>query len=195
MHEPRGHDPDISELIARIASDVHRRAAPAGMGTKIVAVDGLAGSGKSTFAHHLAAALDARVVPTDDFASWDDPVDWWPTLLERLLVPLARGQTAHYEKSHWGGPMDGLPMTVEPGGNLVLEGVTASREAFAPYLTYAIWVEAPAALRLRRGLDRDGAGALSQWREWMAVEDEYLRRERPDERADLVVHGDRDLWT
>lgn len=189
-------EPSLDALLARIGEEVLGRPAPEGMATKIVAVDGLAGSGKSTFARHLARALGgATVIPTDDFASWDDPVDWWPKLVERLLVPLSRGEAACYEKSHWGGPSDGQPVTVEPAGLLVLEGVTASREAFAPYLTYAIWIESPPELRLRRGLDRDGEDALSQWREWMDVEEEYLRREKPDERADLVIHGDRDLWT
>ena len=113
----------------------------------------------------------------------------------RALEPLSRGEPARYETSHWGGPTDGQPVTVEPAGVVVLEGVTASREAFAPYLTYAIWVETPAELRLRRGLDRDGDDAVSQWHEWMAAEEEYRRREKPEDRADLVIPGDLDLWT
>ena len=63
-----------------------------------------------------------------------------------------------------------------------------------PYVTYSIWVDAPAEVRLQRGLDRDGPAALEQWQAWMAEEDEYRSRERPDERADLVIRGDRDLW-
>jgi uridine kinase len=78
---------------------------------------------------------------------------------------------------------------------VILEGVTAAREAFAPYLTYAIWVEAPESLRLRRGLERDGQSVRKQWELWMADEASYQSRERPEERADLVIRGDRDLWT
>ena len=84
--------------------------------------------------------------------------------------------------------------TVEAAEILVLEGVTASRDAFRPYLTYAIWVESPPELRLRRGLERDGDYALEAWQAWMAEEDRYRERERPDERADIVVRGDADLW-
>jgi hypothetical protein len=47
---------------------------------------------------------------------------------------------------------------------------------------------------LQRGLDRDGPDALEQWQAWMAEEDRYCVRERPDERADLVIHGDRNVW-
>lgn len=71
---------------------------------------------------------------------------------------------------------------------LVLEGVSASREAFAPYLSLR-WVSTPRRERLRRGLERDGLGALSLWQEWMAQEDDYIAAEHPDERADLHVSG------
>ena len=165
------------------------------MATRIVAVDGLGGSGKSSFARHLAGAFGGvPIVQTDDFASWDNPIDWWPELLERVLVPLSRGETARFERSSWGPGTGGERVIVEPTDVLILEGVTATREAFMPYVTYSIWVDAPAEVRLQRGLDRDGSDALEQWQAWMTQEDEYRSRERPDERADLVIRGDRDLW-
>ena len=73
--------------------------------------------------------------------------------------------------------------------------MTASRELFRPYLTYTIWIEASRDVCLRRGLERDGEEARSHWERWIAEEDSYRRREQPDARADLVVNGERDLWT
>jgi uridine kinase len=166
------------------------------MATRIVAIDGLGGSGKSSFALHLARELGgAVIVQTDDFATWDNPIDWWPDLLERVLVPISRGESARFTRSRWGREADGELVVVQPTEFLILEGVTASCDAFAPYLTYSIWVEAPEPLRLQRGLDRDGPSAGAQWEAWMAQEERYRSRERPDERADLVVRGDRDLWS
>ena len=43
-------------------------------------------------------------------------------------------------------------------------------------------------------VERDGQAALKQWEAWMAAEDRYRSTERPDERADLVVRGDCNLW-
>jgi uridine kinase len=189
-------DDGLEGLLARIAREVRERRPPEGMSTRIVAVDGHGGSGKSSFARHLARALgEVPIVQTDDFASWDNPIDWWPQLLERVLIPLSRNQPARFERSRWGGERDGERVEIEPTEFVILEGVTASREAFAPYVTYSIWVEAPEQLRLQRGLERDGPEALEQWRAWVAEEDRYRVRERPDERADLVIQGDRNLWT
>jgi uridine kinase len=160
--------------------------------TRIVAVDGRGGAGKSTLAERLASELDATIVHTDDFASWESPVEWWPALLEQVLEPLARGETAAFVPNSWGGPPKER-VVVEPGGIVVLEGVTSSRAAFRPYLAFSIWVETPRELCLQRGLERDGDDALPQWEAWMAAEDAYIAAERPHEHADLVVRGDEPL--
>src|SRR5215212_9991964 len=78
--------PADRQLLARIRG----ASAPAGMSTRIVAVDGPGGAGKSTLAAALAAELDAPVVHTDDFASWDNPLDWWPRAIHQVLEPLTR---------------------------------------------------------------------------------------------------------
>jgi uridine kinase len=160
--------------------------------TRIVAVDGRGGAGKSTLAERLARELGATIVHTDDFASWENPVDWWPALLEQVLEPLARGEPAAFVPNSWGGPPKER-VVVEPGGVVVLEGVTASRAAFRPYLAYSIWVETPRELCLARGLERDGEEARPQWEAWMEAEDAYIAAERPAEHADLIVRGDEPL--
>lgn len=166
-----------------------RRRPPGGITTRVVAVDGPGGAGKTTFAARLSGELGgAQVAQTDDFASWDNPVDWWPRCIAELLAPLADGQIARYAPTAWGGEAR-EPIEIAPAQVVILEGVTASRESFRPYLAYCIWIETPGEVRLRRGLDRDGAGARAQWERWMAEEDGYVARERPQERADIVVPG------
>lgn len=164
------------------------------MTTRIIAVDGPGGAGKSSLAAYLARELDAPIVHTDDFASWDNPIEWWPDLIEKVLSPLATGRPARYTPATWGGPKK-EEIVIEPGAFVVLDGVTASREAFRRYLAYSIWIETPRQLRLRRGLDRDGENAREAWNRWMAEEDAYVEREQPAHRADVVLPGDADLWT
>lgn len=180
----------LQDLPAAIASS----RAPAGVHTRIVAVDGAGAAGKTSLAEWLARTFDSQVVHTDDFASWEEPVEWWPRLLELVLEPLAAGRAARYEPTAWGGKKR-APVQIEPSGIVVLEGVTASRHAFQPYLTYSIWIETPRDLRLQRGLRRDGPEARAQWEEWMNAEDRYIERERPADRADVVLRGDCGCWT
>jgi uridine kinase len=164
------------------------------MTTKIVAVDGPGAAGKTTFAARLARELGGvQVVSTDDFASWDEPLELWPRLLEGALEPLSRNEIGRYRRTDWDRTGVEAWGEVRPAEFVILEGVSASRQAFRPYLAYSIWVETARDLRLRRGLERDGGNARAQWERWMAEEDDYVELERPQERADLVVRGDQEL--
>ena len=184
---------DGESLLRQAMDEIRRAKAPDGMTTRVIAVDGPGGAGKTTVSKWLAAELEAPIVQTDDFASWENPTEWWPDLLTKVLEPLARGESARYVPTSWGGPPRD-EVTVKPSQFLILEGVTASREAFRPYLAYSIWIETPRELRLQRGLERDGEQKREQWNEWMAGEDRYVEREQPAEHADLVLPGDRGLW-
>ena len=192
---PPAYDPrvarDREDLLARIATEVAGRNPPGRMTTRVVAIDGPGGAGKSTLAACLAAHLGgAEIVHTDDFASWENPIDWWPRLIADVLEPLARNdEVVRFEASVWEPGRVPAWVELRPTPVVIVEGVTASRAAFRPYLTYAIWIDTPADVRLARGLDRDGPASRSQWERWMAAEEEYRIRERPDERADLVVSG------
>jgi uridine kinase len=181
--------PELRHLVDAIRS----AKLPAGMVTRIIAIDGPGGAGKSSLAERLARELDAPVVHTDDFASWDNPIEWWPDLIEKVFRPIAAGQAASYRPTSWGGPAK-PEVVIEPASFVILEGVSASREAFRPYLAYSIWIETPRGVRLRRGLQRDGEHARDNWDRWMAEEDTYAEREQPASHADAVLRGDADLW-
>ncbi len=52
-----------------------------------------------------------------------------------------------------------------------------------------VWLEAAAAVREKRALERDGAVFAPYWERWAAQEDAMLARERTPERADVVIDG------
>ena len=169
---------------------------PEGIKTRIVAIDGCGGAGKSTLAAKLAALLDdCPLIHTDDFASWDRPLDWYPRMITQVLEPLGQNRPTRYQKFDWQANQLGQWETVKPCSFVILEGVSSSRSEFRPYLSFAIFVETDPELRLQRGLERDGEEALPLWQQWMAEEDAYLLRDRPEEYADVVISGNTgDLW-
>ena len=159
-------------------------------GSRLVAIDGPGGAGKTAFAERLSHALgDATIVQTDDFASWDDPLGWWPRLEAEVLEPLARGRIARYRAYDWAARKPGPRRVVRPADVVILEGVSSARAAVTDRLTYAIWIDAPAEVRLRRGLERDGKKARPNWERWMAEEDAFFAKDPVRERADVIVDG------
>ncbi len=157
---------------------------------RLVAVDGPGGAGKSTFARELSeAAGGAPVVHTDDFAAADNPIDWWPRLLEQVIEPLARGDAAHYQRYDWPSETLAEWHTIEPAPIVIIEGVSAGRSEWAAHLSFLIWIETPPEERLRRGVNRDGIAALNDWEAYQASEDAHYERDPTRERADVVIDG------
>ena len=53
-----------------------------------ISIDGRGGSGKSTLARWLSEKLGHQIVETDDFATWENPFDWWPLVIEQVFGPI-----------------------------------------------------------------------------------------------------------
>ncbi|MDR7301796.1 uridine kinase family protein [Haloactinomyces albus] len=164
-------------------------------GVRLVAVDGPSGSGKSTLADALVAELtrrgsDVRLVRTDDFATWDEPVQWWPKLVEGVLDPLRRGERGRYRRVEWprGEPVPGAMVDVDVPQVLVVEGVSAARASIADLVSQAIWVEfAGQRQRLERAVAREGEDARPHLRRWQELEREWFDSDDTRARADVVL--------
>ncbi|MCM0677870.1 hypothetical protein NCC78_24805 [Micromonospora phytophila] len=187
----------VFEAYARLARRV--LAGPARLGrTRLVAVDGPSGAGKSVFAARLADALAALsggerppVVHTDDLLDgWDDQLTFWPRLEESVLAPLRAGRPGAYHRYSWvRRSFLPRPVPVPVAPVLVVEGVSAARAAARPDLTLAVFVTAPASLRLTRAVGRDGPGILPELRRWHVGERAHFLADDTAARADLVVDG------
>lgn len=157
---------------------------------RIVAVDGPGGAGKSVFAERLSKALhNAPIVPTDDFATGEPAQDWWPRFQRQVLEPLLAGKPARYQRYDWKRGALAEWRELPPAAAVIVEGVSSARRAATPYLALAVWVHAPRAVRLTRGLQRDGEAARPTWRRWMAEEDTHFRSDGTIARCELLVDG------
>ena len=184
--------PEWVRTLESLAGEIHSR--PCAGPVRMVAVDGRSGAGKSTLARALAAACGgAPIVRVDDFLYWRDIEGWWPRLEREALRPLLSGSAARFQVRDWAADPLGQGLgrwaEVTPADVVIVEGVTSSRRAIAGDLVMAVWVEAPAADRLRRGIARDGEQRRPLWIEWMALEEEFFGRDGTPGRADYLVSG------
>jgi uridine kinase len=166
---------------------------------KFIAIDGHGGSGKSSLANWLAKKLNAQIIHTDDFASWDNPLNWWPLVIEQVFEPIKAGAKAlNYLRSKWWedhNPESVVDQTVT--SVMILEGVSSLRKEFRPYLSLGIFVDTPEGICLERGIARDLSTGKSReelqkiWQDWLKDEDEYMERDLPAKYADIVIDGTR----
>lgn len=181
---------ELREMLetARRVGDMTRGAEPRCGRTRIAAVDGRSGSGKSTFAEALAAELDAPVVSLEClYDGWDGLERGIDLLASDVLAPLAAGQTARVPRYDWARRDWGEPRALVPPPVLVVEGVGAGARRTARYASVLVWLEVPASVRKRRALERDGETFAPYWDRWAAQEDALLAREHTPERANVVV--------
>jgi uridine kinase len=172
-------------------------ARPALLGTsRLVCVDGPAGSGKTTTADLLAAEL-ARRGRSVSLVHMDDVYEGWTGLAtagdrvrRRIVEPLARGEAAGHPRYDWHRGEYAEVLTVAPADVLVVEGVGSGHLGYADRISLLVFVEAPEATRLRRGIARDGAQLQEEWVRWMVQESDLHEAEQTRSRADVVVDGE-----
>ena len=182
----------LATLAARVA------ASPPRLGdTRLVCVDGPAGSGKTTLAGALRPALVQQTGWTVPLVHMDDCYRGWTGLDDELVArvtaqildPLRAARTGRYQRYDWGRSRFEEWHEVEPAPALLLEGVGSAPLAFRSWISLLVWVEAGEEDRLSRGLARDGHTLAPLWRRWMLLEAEFAAAHRTRERADIIVNG------
>ncbi|MDQ3381710.1 MAG: uridine kinase [Actinomycetota bacterium] len=164
---------------------------PTGRETRIVAIDGYGAAGKSQLAERLARKLgEVTIVHTDDFARPNVPGWEWIRMRTQVLEPVLSDRPGRYQRYDWESDQPAEWHDVPVGGTLIVEGVSSLRDELGRYWDYGIWLDLSHDLRLQRGIGRDGEALRSKWVEvWIPEEDEYFSRQRPNEKADLVIDG------
>lgn len=191
----RGGGERASDAVpARIGTDAFvapvRSAEPLLGPVRLVCVDGPAGSGKTTLARELAGALGpgAVVVHLDDmYEGWSGLDGVWERVEDQILRPLEQGLPGHWQRYDWEAERFAEWHDLPVPAYLILEGCGSAPRAADARANLIVWVDAPAGVRLARGLARDGEHMRDDWLRWMALEADHFARERTRERADVVV--------
>jgi hypothetical protein len=181
---------------ARLVSELTERLGP---GRRVLAVDGRSAGGKTTLARRLARTIpDAALLSTDDVAWYESMFGWSDLLVEGVLRPFREGSAVSFRPPAWDRKgRDGAIEVADDARVLIIEGVGASRAELTPWIDLAGWVQSDFVDAERRGIARDVASGVNGdveetvafWHEWQAEEQPFLLRDRPWDRADLIVAG------
>jgi cytidylate kinase len=168
-----------------------RLRAPACGVTRIIAIDGRSGSGKTALALALADAIGAPILHLERLYPGWHGLAQTPAIVRALLADLAIGETGRARQWDWSAGRHGRWLTVRPTPELIIEGVGAGARVLRPFISHLVWLEAAEPERRRRALTRDGETYIPWWDVWAAQEEEYLVSDRTPEAADLVISTSR----
>jgi uridine kinase len=178
---------DVMDRMTRITASVRRTEPRAGR-TRVVAIDGRSGAGKTSLAAALSGRLSAPVVSLEDlYGGWDGLERGIDLLVSTVLEPLAAGQAARVPRYDWIGGEWAAATVIEPPDILIVEGVGAGASRAASFESLVVWLEVPAPVRKRRALGRDGETFAPYWDRWAAQEDLMLARDRTPDGADITL--------
>ncbi|MEV4436346.1 hypothetical protein [Streptomyces sp. NPDC049585] len=181
--DPARHPAGVEDL-ARYLAALPPSAGP----VRLVAVDGHAGSGKTTFAGRLARALGgAPVLHLDDLATHEELFEWTGRLRTGVLEPFLQGENGRYRAYDWVARRFGPERELPAAPVVLVEGVGAGRRDVRPYLACLLWMELPHEDSWARGQLRDGPGLTEFWDGWKRAEQAHFLTDPTRPFAELLV--------
>ena len=159
----------------------------------LIAIDGPAGSGKTSLANQLASNLkSATTIHMDDlYNGWEDALTATLTrhLEEWVLDPLTQHQSVKYQKFDWINSEYGPTVEVSDVELLILEGVGAAQAKIRQQADLTIWIEVGAQIGLARVLNRDGAQILPYMLKWQERESAHFIKDQTKENCQIFIDG------
>ena len=170
--------------------DLARDRAPTLGNGRLICVDGPAGSGKTTVGELLHdTSADSTLLHADDLLQGWRGLPGLPTTLREALEPLAENRPSRWRRWDWLASDWAEWNDLPPTPLLIVEGVGTGAPVLAHWTTVLVWVEAPADIRLARGLARDGEEMRPQWLTWLDDERAVHAADDTRDRADARIDG------
>ena len=159
----------------------------------LLAIDGPAGSGKTTLAAKLQS--EYQLVSTVQVIHMDDLYNGWEhALSEELTLKLSEivqahkgGKSFYVKKFNWNTMEFGDAELIQPAEVLILEGVGAAQKIVRDAGAKSYWIETLPEIGLQRVLDRDGHHLGDLMLGWQSYQDAHFKKDKTAENCDVKL--------
>jgi uridine kinase len=180
---------NLSELVDKV-NDSGKKCGQ----TKIVVIDGPAGSGKTTLAKSLSRLFEnCPIIHMDEiYEGWEnallkktsnDLTDW-------IINPLLESKTIEFIKYDWNLEKRIEKVVINLPNVLIIEGVGSSSFEISQHACLKLWIEVNKDTGINRVLTRDGQQIQEQMKKWQFQESKFFIENNSKENSDIWIDGD-----
>ncbi|MCL2888648.1 MAG: uridine kinase [Elusimicrobia bacterium] len=162
--------------------------------TLILAIDGRAAAGKTTFAKLLAKNFAAQIIHTDDFflppQNRVEKISGHMDLggLKKVLKNLSAGKPAVYKPYDCARGKYKKEIKINPRGLIIVEGCYSLHPKLAAHYDQKIFMNISPSAQKKRILARGGKESLKAFQKiWIPEEEKYFLRYAPQKYCDMIL--------
>jgi uridine kinase len=163
------------------------------VGVTLLAIDGPAGAGKTTFAAKLEEELSlkgtVRVIHMDDlYNGWENALsNPLSEILDRISTAHLAGREFVIKIFNWHTMTFDREEKIAPTDYLIIEGVGAAQQIVRETGATTYWLEIEPEIGLQRVLNRDGAHIEVQMRQWQVDQEKHFARDETRENCEFKL--------
>jgi len=183
------HVSELSELVTKVDDSSLKCG-----GTKLITIDGPAGSGKTTLAISFSKLFnDCPVIHMDEiYEGWQSALTTKTSqdLVNWIINPLFEQSVIVFNKYDWALGKRLGQVVINYPKVLIIEGVGSSVIEVSKYACLKLWIEVSPEIGINRVLDRDGQDIQAQMESWQTQERNYFIENKTKENSDIWIDGD-----
>ena len=162
--------------------------------TKIIVIDGPAGSGKTTLAKSLSGLLEnCPIIHMDEiYEGWENALSpkTFKDLVEWIINPLLENKSIEYKKYDWNLEQRIEKIVINNSKIIIIEGVGSSSFDISKHASLKLWIEVNKETGINRVLTRDGLHIQEQMKTWQSQESKFFIENNSKENSDIWIDGD-----